>query len=138
MPTDFEDALKSLESGFISISGQMVSFVNPSVRDFLKAYLIDREFLFFLPLAAKRADWVQQLWQHAEDVFKSDPDTLKSFANTFSTYAEKIDSTPTMKRKKNNGGLSFSIDDLSLSGRGTVAFSMVEDVRERGLSKNVH
>lgn len=43
-PGDFETVLRALESGFISISGKRVSFINPSVRDFLKAYLTERVF----------------------------------------------------------------------------------------------
>ena len=57
MPIDFEDALRSLESGFVSIAGQSVSFVNPSLRDFLRSYLVDRELLLLLPPTAQRSDW---------------------------------------------------------------------------------
>lgn len=46
-PYDFEEALRSLESGFISIAGGVVTFVNPSVRDFLKSYLNKRTFKSF-------------------------------------------------------------------------------------------
>ena len=53
-PTDFEDALSVLESGFISISDRSVRFINPSLRDFMKAYLIDMELLKVLPAAAKK------------------------------------------------------------------------------------
>ena len=77
MPTDFDDALRSLESGFISISGQSVSFVNPSLRDFLKLYLAEREFLLLLPSTTQRADWGGALWAHVKDVFKTDPEALR-------------------------------------------------------------
>ena len=64
-PDDFEMALRSLESGFITISGQKVNFVNPSIRDFLKAYLLkDIEFLQLLPAGVKRADWTKRLWDY--------------------------------------------------------------------------
>ena len=70
MPTDFDDALGSLESGFISISGQSVSFVNPSLRDFLKLYLQEHEFLLLVPPTAQRADWARALWTHVKEVCK--------------------------------------------------------------------
>ena len=82
-PGDYEDALKSLESGFISIAGTTVRFVNPSVRDFLKSHLIEREFLKLLPPTSKRADWAQHLWQHVREIFKSHPEITKEFAHAF-------------------------------------------------------
>ena len=64
-PDDFETALRSLESGFITISGQQVNFVNPSIRDFLKDHLLkDIEFLQLLPAGVKRADWTKRLWDY--------------------------------------------------------------------------
>ena len=67
-PHDFEYALKTLESGFISISDKTVQFVNPAVRDFIKKTLDDPEIVLLLPAAAKRADWAQCLWKHGKNV----------------------------------------------------------------------
>ena len=117
MPTDFDDALKSLESGFISITDQSVSFVNPSLRDFLKSYLVEREFLFLLPPTVQRSDWGGALWSHVKDVFKQHPDVLREFALKFLKFADIISSTPTMVRYREGKQWSFSPDDLPLSGR---------------------
>lgn len=116
-PGDFEGALKSLESGFVSISGQNVSFVNPSVRDFLKSYLIEKEFLLLLPSTAKRANWAKQLWRHVCEVFKSHPEIQKKFASAFSSYSQVIDTTPSIKKNIGHGYTSYTSDDLSLTGR---------------------
>lgn len=116
-PGDFEDTLKSLESGFVSISGQKVSFVNPSVRDFLKSYLIEKEFLELLPATARRADWARQLWQHVREVFKSHPEIQKQFASAFGSYSQVIDITPSMNKTTRSGYTSYSPDDLSLTDR---------------------
>ncbi|WP_420412398.1 restriction endonuclease [Roseibium sp.] len=116
-PGDFEDALKSLESGFVSISGQTVSFVNPSVRDFLKSYLIEKEFLELLPATARRADWAKHLWRHVCEVFKSHPEIQKKFASAFGSYSQMIDATPSMKKSMRYGYASYSADDLSLADR---------------------
>lgn len=107
MPSDFEDALQSLESGFISISGKSVSFVNPSVRDFLKSYLIDREFLSLLPKVSKRADRAKNLWRHLKAVFETRDMDLKYFASLFKAFSEVIDDTPTLKKVEENGFFSF-------------------------------
>ena len=61
--TDFEEALKSLEGSFLSISGTTLSFVNPSVRDYLDRYLENKALLILLAggacnasMAARMAD----------------------------------------------------------------------------------
>ena len=94
MPNDFETALRSLESGFVTLSNNRVQFVNPSVRDFLKAYLKNVEFLHLLSTGSKRSDWAQQLWAHIEDKFKESPDILKAFARDFIGFTSVIDKTP--------------------------------------------
>ena len=117
-PGDFEDALKSLESGFISISGKSVSFINPSVRDFLKAYLSDFELLNLLPNAARRADWSKELWDHATLKLKTEPAMLAAFAELFVPFSEKIEDEPTMIPIRNSEGYrSYKHHDLSFSGR---------------------
>jgi DNA polymerase III delta prime subunit len=117
-PGDFETALRSLESGFVSISGKRVSFINPSVRDFLKAYLTDREFLFLLPQASQRADWATAVWRHAKDLLKSHPNEMEKFARLFKEFASRIEETPALRRSKSSGNYySVSSDDLSLSDR---------------------
>lgn len=94
-PSDFETALRMLESGFVSISGQNVSFVNPSLRDFMKAYLIEPEFLLLLPAAARRADWASKVWRHAKEIFKAHPERIRQFAFAFQQYASRIQDHPT-------------------------------------------
>jgi hypothetical protein len=44
---DFEEALKILEGGFIAISGGRISFINPSLRDYLTDYLNDASLKFY-------------------------------------------------------------------------------------------
>lgn len=116
-PTDFEDALKSLESGFVSILGSRVSFVNPSLRDFLKSFLIDKEFLLLLPGTAQRADWARGLWWHVRDLFKTHPEFLKRIAAAFSAYSDRIDATPSMKKTRSDGYWSWSADDMPVTAR---------------------
>ena len=116
-PGDFEDALRTLESGFVTISDGTVNLVNPSLRDFLKAYLIDVKFLELLAAGAKRADWTSHLWSHVKDVFKAHPETLSMFANLFREFATTIDDTPSMRRSKEGGKTFYSSDDLALSDR---------------------
>ena len=115
--TDFEDTLKSLESGFITISGTRVSFVNPSLRDFLKSFLDDKEFLLLLPDTAQRADWARDLWWHVREIFKTQPEYMQQIATAFFGYSDRIDATPTFKKTVSNGLSIPRSDDLSVAAR---------------------
>ena len=119
-PLDFENALKNLESGFISIFRHKVKFVNPSVHDFLNAVLVDFELLKNLPKAAKRADWARGLWRHGKRILDGQEKNLGTFAKAFSSFAKIIDQYPTIRIINTNEALMSQRDDLSLSDR--VAF----------------
>ena len=116
-PGDFEEALRSLESGFVSLSDGNASLINPSLRDFLKAYLIDIKFLSLLPPGAKRADWANRLWSHVKEVFKAHPDMLSTFAKLFREFATGIDKLPAKRWTAERGSTAYFFDDLALSDR---------------------
>ncbi|MGI4793154.1 MAG: ATP-binding protein, partial [Janthinobacterium lividum] len=76
--TDFEEALKSLEGSFVSISGSRISFVNPSVRDYLDRYLKDKALLVLIAegacnasAAARMADQFAKLPDVGEEDWRS-------------------------------------------------------------------
>ena len=129
-PSDFEDSLKSLESGFISISGSSVLFINPSVRDFLKSYLIDKEYLAHLISCATRSDWALHIWKHVKDVFRSREDMVTYFASCFKSFIGKVDKTPTYKRVNKNGGIYIRNDDLSIVERANLVFEWWEITKD--------
>ncbi|GBE07249.1 ATPase family associated with various cellular activities [bacterium BMS3Abin11] len=116
-PDEFENSLRSLESGFICIAENNVDFVNPSLRDFLKSYLIDKELLSLLPNGLKRADFANELWRHIKDLFKSHEDVLKGFSSKFLEFAEVIDVYPAVKHESRKSRIYYSKDDLSVSER---------------------
>lgn len=62
-PKDFEESLKILEGGFIKIVGTTVSFVNPSVRDYLLTYLDDYTLLILAAKASVQSEWAQKVWE---------------------------------------------------------------------------
>lgn len=108
--SDFNEALKILESGFISISNKTVTFVNPSVRDFLNSYIVDPELLELLPKGAARADWARRLWRHGKKALERRPVDLKEFALAFSRVSELYN--PTEMCAQNDLRLSERIDLL--------------------------
>lgn len=134
-PEDFEEALKSLESGFVAISGQQVRFVNPSVRDFLKAHLSDGDFLGLLPTFCVRAEWAQNLWNHLKQTFQTDPDKLKALALTFFEFANKLDQIPNFSKVKLKiGQYNYryrKLDDLSIVERGFLLLDLFEQSDDR-------
>ena len=114
-PNDFEDGLKTLESGFISISDKTVQFVNPAVRDFMKKVLVSPGLLLPLPAAAKRADWAQRLWRHGKNELPKEE--RREFSESFTEFAKRADHYPTLKMTKRGRFLTTSQDDLPLGQR---------------------
>ena len=129
-PNDFEEALRSLESGFISISASSVSFVNPSLSDYLKSYLINKELLCLLIQAVRRPIWANNLWQHIKVIFKNNDEDKKYFASKFRDFSRNIDSTPTMGCSKDTGEIYITQADLSLSDRVEMLFEWWEYTRD--------
>ena len=61
-PKDFEEALRILEGSFVNIEKNKVSFVNPSLKDYLATYLCDPALLCRLASTARSIDWIHSLW----------------------------------------------------------------------------
>lgn len=126
-PTDFEETLRSLESGFITISGQMVQYVNPSLRDFMKSYLIEKELLKLLPRTSIQAGWAKQLWLHIKIVYKAHPEFLEIIIREFrgllrqddSCKAEKITSTLNSDSLSNCAWIELLLEWGMVSGDNT-------------------
>ena len=133
-PEDFEEALKSLESGFVAIAGNQVRFVNPSVRDFLKEHLSDGDFLRLLPTLCVRAEWAQNLWNHLKHTLQTDPDKLKALAQAFFNFATKLGQIPNFKKVKlEQYNYWYSeLDDLSIADRGSLLLDLFEHSDDRG------
>ncbi|WP_310597442.1 ATP-binding protein [Aeromonas aquatica] len=129
-PNDFEDALQTLESGFISISGNNVSFVNPSLRDFLKSYLTNEELLNLFTQNIKQSSWAKSLWQHIHDLFIAHENKMMKFALSFKYLSMKIGDTPTYLRVHKNGKTYLHRYDLSISERIELIFSWWEHSKD--------
>jgi hypothetical protein len=67
-PKDFEESLQILEGGFVNIANRRVSFINPSIRDYLANYLADNEMLKDFALSARKPDWGNNLWKYAKEL----------------------------------------------------------------------
>lgn len=79
-PKDFEEALRILEGSFIkiiNIRGPVVSFINPSLKDYLSTYLLDTDFLIRLVPTAASIDWLLSLWNFVHPRGLSEVDQAK-------------------------------------------------------------
>ena len=92
-PKDFEESVRILEGGFISIRNGSVSFINPSFRDYLADYLDDLEQLKSFARSARQADWARQLWFHGKKI--AGANALSDFARAFDSVAGEFLRTPT-------------------------------------------
>ncbi len=95
---DFEESLKILEGGFVSINGGRVSFINPSVRDYLADYLNDTLLFSTFAKAARKADWAESVWRHATKVAAKTSEERSKVASAFKGVAPTFLQLPVMKR----------------------------------------
>lgn len=115
-PKDFEEALKILEGGFVNISGKMVSYVNPSVRDYIKDYLSgDDELLKEFGPTAQKADFARRVWKFAVPD-KFDRQRLRAFAMTFVGALGRLNSIPMWVRNPDKPDTLF-VGEASIMDR---------------------
>jgi len=115
-PTDFQDALKLLEGSFLCLRNRQASFVNPSVRDYLKEYLNDVSLLAQLAPTSQSARWAQALWQHYKGLKARGSVSSSAFADGFCSVAQRFKSFQIWRRTSHKPP-EFQRDDLALSER---------------------
>jgi hypothetical protein len=115
-PTDFQDALKLLEGSFLSLRNRQASFVNPSIRDYLKQYLSDVNLLADLASTAHSARWAQELWQHYKSLKTHVSTTPSAFVDLFSGIAKRFKNLHAW-RTTSHKPLVFQRNDLALTER---------------------
>ncbi|MBW5433224.1 hypothetical protein FXB41_00015 [Bradyrhizobium canariense] len=116
---DFEESLKVLEGGFVAISGQLVRFVNPSLRDYLTAYLRDISILAECARASQRTSWADRVWKHIEALKLHDADQ-KHLALQFLDIAAALTTLPVWNRTVEDGVTYLRPAGLSNTARLTL------------------
>lgn len=102
---DFEETLRTLEGGFLAIKGRQVSFVNPSLRDFLRAYLDNAEMLSDFARSAQKVSFVRAVWQQAKQVALLSEEGRKTVAAASLDVAKRFAELPVMKRDLNRSNV---------------------------------
>ncbi|MDD1520642.1 MULTISPECIES: restriction endonuclease [Bradyrhizobium] len=116
---DFEESLKILEGGFITISDQEVSFVNPSLRDYLTTYLRDVSILAECAKPAQQTNWAFKVWNHIESLGLPQEDR-KQLALNFLNVAVAFKTLPVWSRNVHNGMTYLQATGLSNTDRITL------------------
>lgn len=95
-PKDFEEALRVLEGGFITLRGTRAIYVNPSFRDYMSGYVKDATLLADCATSAQTADWADKVWKSSQvDVFS--PEQRRFVASSFREIATRFLDLPTWK-----------------------------------------
>ncbi len=98
-PKDFEEALRILEGSFISIEGERVLYLNPSLKDYLSSYLRDLELLYRIAPTAKSIDWIYSAWGFIERNFPTQEQQKVRIANACICLLEMFERQPVWKPK---------------------------------------
>ncbi len=131
-PKDFEESLRILEGGFLTIRGDSVSFVNPSFRDYLVDYLNDLEQLKDFARSARQANWARQLWWHGRKI--ASEHGLADFAQAFDVVAGEFLRIPTWKRSAAYP-LSYTAADLANTDRIGLLIEWWEATRDEAFAR---
>lgn len=119
-PKDFEEALRILESGYVNIRDKGVTFINPSLRDYLTDYLDDEELICDLAACAQKADWAERIWKHVRVEKLWSQNKQKRVAESFLKIAERFSALPEMKKSETNQN-SWNFYDLCFAERINLA-----------------
>jgi len=98
-PTDFEDSLKLLEGSFVSLRNKIVSFINPSVRDYLHQYLDDSVLLADLADTARTGKWARSVWDHYKRLGEDNVVGRDVFAARFLNIGNVLRSASVCRRR---------------------------------------
>lgn len=120
-PKDFEEALRILEGGFTKISGQSVSFVNPSVRDYLATYVDDWTLLRLAAASSQRTDWSRSVWRRSKAVRDKSGIQFASYlaevAREFLPSAEQFVGMPVYRTEMDVAGYAYRVIGISNTDR---------------------
>ncbi len=107
-PKDFEEAVRILEGGFITLRGTRASYVNPSFRDYMSGYVKDASLLVDCAATAQTADWADEVWKSVHAAALA-PEQRRRVASSFREIATRFPKLPTWKETSRH---SYSITDL--------------------------
>ena len=118
-PKDFEEAIRILEGSFIDIRDGDVSYVNPSVRDYLAEYLEDISLLLDFASSACKIGWAQSLWKFGSQQMLQ-PNEQRKFATAFLPIAAQVGKLPAWRQSGTELGI-FELESADLSNSDRIS-----------------
>ena len=113
---DFEEALKILEGGFISISQANIKFVNPSLSDYLNRYLNNVSLISELARTSSSTGWARSVWRHTA-AHKFSHAQRVHIANIFEEYVPRLLATPIIGTREEGGFIYRRPVGISITDR---------------------
>lgn len=99
---DFESSVKVLEGGFIAVANGRISFINPSVRDYLYRYLLDRKLLVTMAAGAPTPSCAMRIVDQFKKLSDLTPDDWRTFLSGFSALVQRLNTIPRWKPISSN------------------------------------
>ena len=108
---DFEESLKTLEGSFIVIVNRTVSFINPSVRDYVNRYLRDKGPLMIMASGAANANCAKRIVKQFRSISEVGTADLQALLENFVDFSARLNSIPFWRPNPEQPG-SFSLSDM--------------------------
>jgi len=108
---DFEESLKTLEGSFITIVNRTVSFINPSVRDYLNRYLCDKEPLMIMASGVVNASCAKRIVDQFMSIPQVSTADSRALLEKFAAFSGRLKSIPFWRPNPLRSG-SFSLSDM--------------------------
>jgi Restriction endonuclease len=132
-PSDFEESLRILEGGYIDIKDKRVSFINPSLRDYLADYIDDVGLVCDFAASAQKADWAERVWDHIRSTKIWSPAKQAQVAASFLPIAERFHELHEMKRSETHEN-AWTYYDLPHSERVSLLLTWYVSSKEKRFS----
>lgn len=97
-PKDFEGSVRTLEGGFIAVANGRISFINPSVRDYLYRYLLDMKLLITMAAGVPTSSCAMRMVDQFKKLPGLERNDWRTFLSAFSTLVQKLHKIPRWKR----------------------------------------
>ena len=137
-PKDFEEALRILEGSFVNIINYKeprISFINPSLKDYLSIYLLDTNLLILLVPTTASIDWLSHLWNFVQSSVLSRADKAK-VARACATMLEMIETRQRWRPKAEEPQI-LEYNDASVSTRIQLLMDWWQITNERQFADSI-
>lgn len=114
---DFEETLRTLEGSFVTIANMRVSFTNPSVRDYLNEYLIDKALITLIAAGAPTAWCAVRIEDQFNKINNTNAEDFNAILTCFTPLCRRLNKIPQWRRSLTSSDRRLRLYDSSNSAR---------------------